>query len=49
MNGPTGLDYSIVQSVADVLEITLTKETFSKVQLMENEYLNIIDKVKPDG
>lgn len=49
MNGPTGLDYSAVKSVAEILDVELNKEMFSKILLMENEYLILIGKVQENG
>lgn len=45
-NGATGLDYVAVKSVAETLEIEYSESVFFKVRVMEDEYLNVMDKLR---
>jgi len=46
MGGVTGLDYSVLQMLFDLYDISNRKEVFEEVQIMEREGMRILNKEK---
>ena len=46
MGGVTGLDYSVLQMLFDLYDISNRKEVFEEIQIMEREGLRIYNKEK---
>lgn len=46
MGGVTGLDYSVLQMLFDLYDISNRKEVFEEIQIMEREGMRIYNKEK---
>lgn len=44
-NGPTGLDYNTIKIAAQAMNITLDDDVFTKVRVLENEFLKVCDEL----